>query len=130
MWLSNYVNGKLKLLLILNILHKRKIILERISYLKDSEILENAVHHVLFWQVLQFMYEVDHIFAHGRTANTIDEPAIFEPSIFCLHFFHHLFPEGADFGRTCYRHVLVALVPIKNNFVNNFFWNIYQFENL
>jgi len=34
------------------------------TYLKDGEIFENAIHHVLFWQVLQFVDEINHIFAH------------------------------------------------------------------
>jgi len=34
------------------------------THLKDGEIFENAVHHVLFWQVLQFVDEINHIFAH------------------------------------------------------------------
>lgn len=32
--------------------------------LEDGEIFENAVHHVLLWQVLQFVDEINHIFAH------------------------------------------------------------------
>lgn len=83
-----------------------------IPYLKDGEVLENAVHHVLLWQVLEFVDEIDHVLAHGRTADAIDEPAIFEPSVLRFHFLYHLLSEGAHFRRTRYRHVLVALVPV------------------
>lgn len=34
------------------------------TYLEDGEVLENAVHHVLLWQVLQFVDEIYHILAH------------------------------------------------------------------
>lgn len=84
-------------------------------YLKDGEVLENAVHHVLFWQVLQFVDEIDHVLAHGWTTDAINEPTVFEPGVLCLHFLYHLFSEGAHFRRTRYRHVLVALVSKHDN---------------
>lgn len=34
------------------------------TYLEDGEVLEDAVHHVLLWQVLQFVDEINHILAH------------------------------------------------------------------
>lgn len=81
------------------------------KYLKDCEILENTIHHVFLRQVLQLVNEVDHVLAHRRTADAINEPAILEPGILSLQLLHHLFSERAYFRRTRYRHVLVALVP-------------------
>lgn len=82
------------------------------THLEDGKVLENAVHHVLLRQVLQFVDEVDHVLAHGRTVNTIHKPAVLKPGVLRLHLLHHLLPEGAYFCRTRYRHVLIALVPV------------------
>lgn len=33
--------------------------------LQDGEVFQHTVHHVFFWQMLEFVYEVDHVFTHG-----------------------------------------------------------------
>lgn len=86
------------------------------TYLEDGEVLENAVHHVLFRQVLQFVDEIDHVFAHGRFSDAVDEPAVLKPGVFRFHLLHHLLAEGAHLRRTRYHlYVFVALVPNRDN---------------
>lgn len=60
------------------------------------------------------MNEVNHIFAHRRAADAINEPSVLEPGVLGLHLLHHLFAERADLRRTRYRHVLIALIPGKS----------------
>ncbi len=80
-------------------------------YLQDGKVLENAVHHVLFGQVLELVDKVDHVFAHGRPVDAVDEAAVLEAGVFRFHLLHDLFAERAHFGRTRDCHVLVAFVP-------------------
>ncbi len=57
------------------------------------------------------MNKIDHVFAHGRPMDAINEPAIFESGVFGLHLFHNLLTERAHLRRTRYRHIFVAFVP-------------------
>ena len=66
-----------------------------ISYLKDGEVLENAVHHVLFGQVFELVNKVDHVLAHGRTMDAVNETAILKSGVFRLDFLNHLLAKGA-----------------------------------
>lgn len=53
-------------------------------YLQDGEILQDAVHHVLLREVLEFVDKVDHVFTHGRTMDSIYKPAVLQPRVLCL----------------------------------------------
>jgi len=79
-------------------------------HLKDCEIFQDTVHHILFWEVLELENKVDHVFAHGASVNFIKVPPSLVSCIFRFHFFHHLFPETAHLGRALYRHVLRAFI--------------------
>lgn len=47
------------------------------DHLKDREVLQNGVHHVLFRQILQFVDEVYHVFTHWRPDNSEKIAAIY-----------------------------------------------------
>lgn len=81
------------------------------TYLQDGEVLEHAVHHVLLGQVLELVYEVDHVLAHGRAVDAVHEAAALEARVLRLHLLHHLLAERAHLRAARDRHVLVALVP-------------------
>ena len=53
-------------------------------YLQDGEILQDAVHHVLLREVLEFVDEVDHVLAHGGPVDAVDEPAVLQPRVLRL----------------------------------------------
>jgi hypothetical protein len=84
---------------------------KQFKYLQDGKVLEDAVHHVLFWQVFELVDKVDHVLAHGRPMDAVDEASVLESSVFRFHFLHDLFAKRADFRRTRNRHILVAFVP-------------------
>ena len=87
-------------------------------YLKDCEVLQHAVHHVLLGEVLQLQDEVDHVLAHWASVNLVEISSSLVSGIFCFNFFHDLFSETADFSRALYCHVFGAFVPaIKNRFI-------------
>lgn len=81
------------------------------KYLQDGKVFEDTVHHVLFGQVFELVDKVDHVLAHGRPMDAVDETAVLEARVFRLHFLDDLFAERAHFGRTRNSHVLIALVP-------------------
>lgn len=54
------------------------------EYLQDGEILQDAVHHVLLREMLEFVDEVNHVFAHGGAVNAVDKAAVLQPCILCL----------------------------------------------
>lgn len=81
------------------------------TYLQDGKVLEDAVHHVLFGQVLELVDKVDHVLAHGRPMDAVDETAVLETGVFRFHLLDDLFAERAHFCRTRDGHVLVAFVP-------------------
>lgn len=96
------------------------------GYLQDGEVLKHTVHHILFWKVLQFMNEVDHVFAHRWTMNAVYKSTILKPCVFCFHLLYHLFAKWAHFGGACDGHVLIALIPTTNTAPNYYFhswWN-------
>ena len=95
-----------------------------ISYhLKDCEVFQDTVHHVLFREVLELENKVDHIFTHWASVNLVKVPPSLISCIFCLHFFNDLFPKAAHFSRALYRHVFGAFIPtIINRFI---FSNVY-----
>lgn len=62
--------------------------------------------------MLELVYEVDHVLAHGRPVYAVDEPAVLETGVLRLDLFHDLFAERAHFRRTRDGHVLAALVPV------------------
>ena len=80
-------------------------------YLEDGKVLEYRVHHVLFGQVFEFVYKVDHVLAHGRAVDAVHEAAVLEAGVLRLHLLHHLFPERAHLRAARYRHVLVTFIP-------------------
>lgn len=61
--------------------------------------------------MLELVDKVDHVLAHGRSMDAVNETAVFESGILSFHFFDDLFAKRTDFGRTRDRHVLVAFVP-------------------
>lgn len=81
--------------------------------LKDGKILEDAVHHVLLGQVFELVDKIDHVLAHGRPMDAINEAAILETSVFRFHFFHHLLTKRAHFGWARDGHVFITLVPVR-----------------
>lgn len=84
-----------------------------LAYLQDGEVLEHAVHHVFFRQMLQLVDEVDHVLTHGRARDAVHEAAILEPRVLFLYLLHHLLAKGTNFGGARDRHVLVTLVPAR-----------------
>ena len=80
-------------------------------YLQYGEVLEDAVHHVLLGQVFELVDKVDHVLAHGRTMDAVDEAAILQASVLRLDLLDHLLAERTHLCRTGDGHVLVALVP-------------------
>lgn len=83
-----------------------------ITHLQNGEVFEYTVHHVLFGQVLELLYEVDHVFAHRRPMDAVHKARILQPRVLGFHLLHHLFTERTDFRRARDHHVVVALVSI------------------
>lgn len=54
------------------------------EYLQDGEILQDAVHHVLLREMLEFVDEIDHVFAHGGAVDAVDKAAVLQPRVLCL----------------------------------------------
>lgn len=71
--------------------------------------------------MLELVDKIDHVLAHWRAMDAVNEAAILESGVLCFHFLHHLFSEGTHFGRTCDGHVLIALV---SNIIYNFLTTI------
>jgi len=42
------------------------------DHLQDCKVLKDRVHHVLLWQILEFMDKIDHVFAHLTPVQTIN----------------------------------------------------------
>lgn len=82
--------------------------------LQDGEILQDTVHHVLLREVLEFVDEVDHVFAEGRAVDAIGIVSIFVACILCLYFLYHLLSKGTHFGGTGNDHVFWALILAGN----------------
>ena len=80
------------------------------AHLEDGEVFEDRVHHVLFGQVLELVDEVDHVLAHGRAVDAVDEAAVLEAGVLGLDLLDDLLAEGAHLGGAGDGHVLVALV--------------------
>jgi len=53
-----------------------KATIERTSssacYLKNGEVFENTVHHVVLGQIAQFVYEADHVITESSAFNAVD----------------------------------------------------------
>jgi len=60
-----------------NITTSKKQHQQQCSDLEDGEVFKDTVHHVLLWQMLQLMYEVDEIFTHRRSFNSVDKVTAF-----------------------------------------------------
>lgn len=65
--------------------------------------------------MLQLVYEIYHIFAHGTPIDPVDEFAPFVARVFRFDFLHYLFAEGTDFRGTRDGHVVVAFVSAMGN---------------
>ena len=63
-------------------------------HLQDGEVLQDAVHHVFLWQVLQLVDKVDHVLAHGRAVDAVHKAPILQPGILGLRE-----PEGVGRGQ-------------------------------
>lgn len=64
-----------------------------VFHLQDGEVLEDAVHHVLLGQVFELVDEIDHVLAHGRAMDAINETAVLETRVLRFHLFHDLLTE-------------------------------------
>lgn len=60
--------------------------------------------------MLEFVDEVDHVLAHRRPVDAVDEPSALEPRVFRFDLLHDLLAERTDLRAARYRHVLVAFV--------------------
>lgn len=60
--------------------------------------------------MLELVYEVDHVLAHGRPLYPVHEPAVLQSRVLGLHLLHHLLAKGTHFGRTGDGHVLVTVI--------------------
>ena len=80
------------------------------DHLQDGEVLQDAVHHVLLWQMLQLEDEVDHVFAHRASVDLVEVAAALKSWSLRLHLLHHLLPEAADLGGHLDRNVFITLV--------------------
>lgn len=98
------------------IIHLSKFrFLQIIIYLQYCEIFEHTVHHVSFWQMFQFLYKINHIFAHGGSLYTVNESRTFQARILSFNFFNHLFAERAHFCWACYHNILIAFISSQLN---------------
>jgi len=79
-------------------------------HLEYGEVLEDAIHHVFLGEMLEFVDEIDHVLAHGRAVDAVDEASVLEARVLGLHLLDDLFAERAHFRRTGDGHVLIALV--------------------
>lgn len=53
-------------------------------YLQNSEVFKNAIHHVLFRQMFEFVDKVDHVFAHRWAVDPINAFSSFQAGILRL----------------------------------------------
>jgi hypothetical protein len=60
--------------------------------------------------VFELVDKVDHVLAHGRPVDAVDEAAVLEAGVLRFHLLDDLLAKGADLGRARDGHVLVALV--------------------
>ena len=81
------------------------------DHLQNREVLQDAVHHVLLWQVFQLQDEVDHVLAHGTALDLEQISPILKARTLRLYLLHHLFTEAADLGGALYVDILRALIP-------------------
>lgn len=63
-------------------------------HLQDGEVLQDAVHHVFLWQVLELVDKVDHVLTHGRAVDAVHKAPVFQPGILSLQE-----PEGVGGGQ-------------------------------
>ena len=54
------------------------------THLQYGEVLEHAVHHVLLWQLLELVDEVDHVLAHWRALDAVDVAIVLHPRVLRL----------------------------------------------
>ena len=54
------------------------------SHQQNSEVLQYAVHHIFLRQVFELVDEVDHVFAHRRTTDSVDKSPILKPRVLRL----------------------------------------------
>lgn len=57
---------------------------DRRPHQQNREVLQHAVHHVFLRQVFELVDEVDHVFAHRRAADSVDEAPVFKPRVLRL----------------------------------------------
>lgn len=57
---------------------------DTLTYLKNCEVLQHTVHHVLFRQLFKFVNKIDHVFAHWGPVNAVNKPTVFEVAKFSL----------------------------------------------
>lgn len=60
--------------------------------------------------MFELVDKVDHVLAHGRPVDAVDEAAVLEAGVLRFHLLDDLLAKGADLGRARDGHVLVALV--------------------
>lgn len=68
--------------------------------------------------MFQFVYEVDHVFAHGGPVYAVHEAAALKASILRLHLLNNLLAERTHLRTTRYGHVFVAFIPGKSENVH------------
>ena len=81
------------------------------DHLKDGEVLQHAVHHVLLGKMFQLVDEVDHVLAHGAAMDLVKVSSSFISWMLCLNLLHNLFAKTADFRGDLDGHVLSAFIP-------------------
>jgi len=59
------------------------------------------------------MNEIYHVFAHGRSMDSIDVSSVLVCREFSFDFFDNLFTKRTHFGRTSYCHIFGRLVSKK-----------------
>lgn len=65
--------------------------------------------------MFQFLYEIDHVFAHWGPLNAVDKSRTLQTRIFRFNLFNDLFAKRTHFRWTCYHDVLIAFVPTNRN---------------
>merc|ERR1719483_1185558 len=56
------------------------------NHLKNCEIFQNTIHHVLFWEVLELENKVDHVLTHGTSMDFVWVTPSFISCILSLNF--------------------------------------------
>ena len=80
------------------------------DHLKDGEVLQHAVHHVLLGKMFQLVDEVDHVLAHWRPVDLVKVSPAFKSWPLSLHLLDNLFSKAANFCRHLDREVFITLV--------------------